>query len=126
MGIIKAGPRIFAGSIIQRILCDCHTIATGKSAEDLANIIECFAESVRSTQSQLMEYIVGAIFHLQRVVIGKTGVDALTQYAYSTSCATQIRTQGLSWGRWHLRCGTGCNSSWDQVRKRSLKIGHKW
>ena len=106
MGIIQTGEGIFTAGIVEWILRKGHGVAAAEGAEDLAYVIESFAEGVRGPQRQLFEQIIAAEFHLDSIVVRKAGVSALTQHSKTAICAAQVRGNGASRRRCNLRGGT--------------------
>src|SRR5947209_1017171 len=117
MRIIQAGERIFTAGVVEWVLRKGHGVPGAEGTEYLAYVIDSLADRVRGPQRQLFEQVIAAEFHLQRVVVGKAGVRALTQHSKTAMRAAQVRGDGASRRRCNLWGGAGRHARRNQVGK---------
>src|SRR5438270_1297729 len=117
MRIIQAGERIFTAGVVEWVLRKGHGVPGTEGTEDLAYVIESLADGVRGPQRQLFEQVIAAEFHLQRVVVGKAGVRALTQHSKTAMGAARVRVKGSSRRRRDFWGGARCHAGRNQVGK---------
>src|SRR5690242_11894283 len=89
-GVIQSREAIFTSLQVEWILGKCIGIASRRSTEDLADVVQGLGPSVGAAHRQLLEQVVGAKLQLQAVVIGVSGVGAGTQNTSPAVYATYV------------------------------------
>src|ERR1051326_568690 len=90
MGNVQTGDGPFGIACLEWVLRGEQGIASRTGSEDLAHVVQVFAERVACTQGYLLEQVVGPNLCLQSMKIRESTIVARTNYAQAAVYPTQI------------------------------------